>query len=752
MKMKGENEMKKLLALLLAMAMVLSLAACGGSGDTEGTTAAATTEATTAATDGGDEASYTGIDWDALSGMDYDEICDYLYEYNLGEFYEAYQVARAETENLDLRYALMAVAEAKLMESATFIPTYGDGGSYAITRVVPRSASTVLWGLDEYKFETTLICNELITSADRATLIEMWSAAADEATWLEEAKAFLEENGYTLTDTWNMSNGYEIETWDIIATSYTSDSYFLSCLYTPLLQYDTKNVQQPAAALSYEVNEDGTVYTFHLREGMMWVDQQGREIAEVTANDWVTSMMHVADNNDALGYLMSSDGGCGILNYDAYINGEVDFSEVGVKALDDYTLEYTLEAAFPAFVTMMGYGCFAPINYDYYKSQGGTFGAEGDEYTPGTYGTSPETIAYCGAYLVTNFTANNITSYAYNPSFWNVDAVNTKYINMYYYDGTDVLATYNDTLSGKIASCSLNSSSLVLAKEDTPEGEDSTYFDLYSYTTTNSATVYCGWVNLYRGTWSNFNDTTVGVSSQDEEMQTRAAAALSNQNFRLALTMAFDKGAFNATIVGEDLKYARLWNSYTPGNFVVLTSDVTIDINGTATTFPAGTYYGEIMQAQIDADGIPATVWDPTADDGAGSSSGFDGWYNPDAAVAYLEAAIEELAQIGIEISAENPLHIDVPYGSYSESSTNRMQAYKQSIENVLGGLVIIDLIGYEDQTSFAYAYYRISSGSEANYDVTIGTSGWGPDYGDPQSYLDTLQPYGYMTKCIGLY
>ncbi len=744
-------KMKKFLALLLAMAMVLSMAACGSTDSTTSTTAAAASATTAAATDAA-EVDYAGIDWDALAAMDHDEASDYLYDYNLGEFYEYYSVAKEEVDDLNLRYALMAIAEAKLMESATFIPTYGDGGTYALSRVVPRSYSTVLWGLDEYKWESTLVCNELITSEDRTTLIEMWSAAADEASWLEEAEAFLEENGYTLTDTWNMSNGYEIETWDIIATSYTSDSYFLSCLYTPLLQYDAKNVQQPAAAVSYEVSDDGLTYTFHLREGIMWVTQQGSEIGELTANDWVASMKHVADNNDALGYLMSSDGGCGIKNYDAYINGEVDFSEVGVKAIDDYTLEYTLEAPFPAFITMMGYGCFAPLCETFYKAQGGTFGADGDDYTAGNYGTSPETIAYCGAYLVTNFTANNITSYAYNPTFWNLDAMNTKYVNMYYYDGTDTKATYEDTLSGKIASCSLNSSTLVLAQADTPDGSDETYFDLYHYTTTNSATVYCGWVNLNRGTWTNFNDTSVGVSSQDDEMKTRAAAALNNQNFRLAMVMAFDKGAFNAQIVGDDLKYARLWNSYTPGNFLALTEDVTVDINGTATTFAAGTYYGEIMQAQIDADGIPATVWDPTADDGAGSSSGFDGWYNPDAAVTYLEAAIEELAAEGVEISAENPLHLDVPYGSYSESVVNRFQAYKQSIENALGGLVIIDLVAFEDSTNFSYAYYRISDGSEANYDVTIGTSGWGPDYGDPQSYLDTIQPYGYMTKCIGLY
>ena len=176
------------------------------------------------------------------------------------------------------------------------------------------------------------------------------------------------------------------------------------------------------------------------------------------------------------------------------------------------------------------------------------------------------------------------------------------------------------------------------------------------------------------------------------------------------------------------------------------------DINGESTTFPAGTYFGAIEQAQLDADGVALQVWDPNGNDGAGSGDGFDGWYHPEEAVKYLEKAVAELAQVGVEISAENPIHIDVPYGAYSESITNRMQAYKQSIEKVTGGLVVVDLISFADGTSFSYAYYRTSNGNESNYDITPGTSGWGPDYGDGQTYLDTIQPYGYMTKNIGLY
>ena len=103
---------------------------------------------------------------------------------------------------------------------------------------------------------------------------------------------------------------------------------------------------------------------------------------------------------------------------------------------------------------------------------------------------------------------------------------------------------------------------------------------------------------------------------------------MQNVHFRRAIAMAFDRASYNAQSVGEDLKLNSLTNSYTPGKFVALEEDVTVEINGKSKTYPAGTYYGQIMQDQIDADGVKITVWDPTADGGVGSSTGFDGWYN----------------------------------------------------------------------------------------------------------------------------
>ena len=199
------------------------------------------------------------------------------------------------------------------------------------------------------------------------------------------------------------------------------------------------------------------------------------------------------------------------------------------------------------------------------------------------------------------------------------------------------------------------------------------------------------------------------------------------------------------------MKYAALTNSYVPGSFVMSEKEFTIDINGTATKFPAGTYYGEILQAQINADGFPIKVWDPNGADGAGSSFGFDGWYNPDKAMEYLEAAIEELAAEGIEISEENPIYLDYVYSDYSTLGSAADNAYKQGIDATLGGKVIVNLVASGSDDNRSYAVYYNDFGYQANYDIG-GQTGWGPDYGDPQTYLDTVIPYGYMNVNMGLY
>ena len=119
-------------------------------------------------------------------------------------------------------------------------------------------------------------------------------------------------------------------------------------------------MQQPALAESYTVNDDFTVFTFTIRQGAVWSDSQGRVVGDVTADDFVAGMQHLLDTQGGLEGLAADDG-VKIVNAGAYINGEVtDFAEVGVKALDDYTVEYTLEEPCLWFTTLSP-ACGSPL-------------------------------------------------------------------------------------------------------------------------------------------------------------------------------------------------------------------------------------------------------------------------------------------------------------------------------------------------------------------------------------------------------
>lgn len=701
--------MKKLLSILLALAMVFSLAGCknnnGGGGEEPV------------------EKTYAEISYE-------------VYMANLGEFYEAYMKAK-EAATVSEKYALMAQSEAKLMEAAVMLPLYTRGGNYGISRVVPYTTDFALWGVSDERIETALVATEFIKAEDRQVLRDKYNELQGTGTYNAWAKSYLEGKGYTFKNTYDIGYTSEPQTWDALATSKEADTEMIIQCLDLLMRYDSEGMQQPALAESYEVSEDGSVYTFHLREGVKWVDMQGREVADVTADDFVAGMQHALDSQGGLEYLVQGV----IVNADEYIQGEVtDFSQVGVKALDDYTLEYTLTGEFTYFPTMVTYNIFAPMNRAYYESLGGTFGL--DNYTAGTYGTSPETILANGPYLVSSLVSENSVVFSKNEAYYNKDNMTIDTYTWKYNDGTDVTKAYNDAVAGTIDGCSLNPSTMVTARTDG-------LFDDYAFVARTQATTFMSFYNLNRAAFANVNDGAV-ASPQDEEVAARTNAAMNNVHFRRAISMAYSRADSQAQRNGEELKYNALRNSYTPYNFVVLEEEVTVDVNGTPVTYPAGTLYGKIMQDQIDADGVKIVVYDEKQDNGG---DGFDGWYNVDNAVEELELAIAELKEQGIEISAENPIYVDLPTFETSEVFANMANAYKQSVENALGGRVIMNLTGCQTDDEWYYAGYYTDYGYEANYDI-YDLSGWGPDYGDPSTYLDTMLPEGagYMVKCLGIY
>ena len=775
--------MKKLVSLLLALVMILSLAACG-SGDTP--TNESKAPEGSAAPDGdtqpGEFVPYTYEDEAVYMGA-------------MKEYYDMLTAAQKLTD-VDEMYVEMAKAEAKALTSGVLQIWRGDGGGYRMSRMVDKSYPTVLWGTDADRYESALVTKEILTGEDRQELISMWAELAGTGTYEQAAKDFLAEKGYTLKSDlgyWDFT--LDPETWDVLSVWTNSVGDPVCNTVENLAKYDMENVLQPAMAESWEegtgtilvaktdeegnvVMEDGeekddegnpipvpvmeektvTTWTFHIRPGQIWTDSQGRKIADVKADDWVASMQHMIDFYGSSGAEVLTPI---IVNAQAYADGQLlDFDVVGVEAVDDLTLVYYLNNPVPAFESMLTYcGFFAPLCREYYTSQGGTFGV--DTHENGNYGTSPENIAYCGPYRITSYTPTNSMVFEANDSYWNRDAMNITKITWYYQDGNDPLKPYDDFMAGTLDRCGLGPSTIKKCQED---GN----FDKYAIVSELEATTRVGYLNLNRQSFALFNDPTGCVSEmehgsvetldRDNEVYVadativddaaRTHVAMNNQNFRLALTFALDRGAWNSVRYGEELKFSNLLNTIVPGDFSILQGDATIDINGNSHTFPAGTNYGEIVQAALTEFGINAKVWDEEL----ASSSGFDGWFNVDEAKAYMDKAVEELAAQGVEVSAENPIEIDYCFASEVEVFNNQAHVLEQCMNDAFGGKVKVNLVGgSQDDTSSAA--YQPTNGFDMNYDLSH-QSGWGPDYGDPATWLDCFLPYGdgFMCKSLGLW
>lgn len=242
------------MALALCLAMVLSLAACGGA-DTPA-------EATDTPSPSEETPAEGGI-------LENDED---IYMAAMGEFYDAYMAA-FEAETLSERWALMAISEAKFLESGVATPMYTAGGCYAMSRMPFRAGGYASWLGDRVYYDQMVITNEIITTEDYDHLVEMWYELTGTGTYTQSAVDYLTEQGYTFTDTATTTFDRVGTTWDFLSDGdYHDDASFVDYLY----QYNSEGELQPHLATSYDVSEDGLTYTFYIREGVVWVDSQGR--------------------------------------------------------------------------------------------------------------------------------------------------------------------------------------------------------------------------------------------------------------------------------------------------------------------------------------------------------------------------------------------------------------------------------------------------------------------------------------------
>lgn len=203
----------------------------------------------------------------------------------------------------------------------------------------------------------------------------------------------------------------ELATINYLTASLSTVNEFTYTTVDGLIDFDKYGVLKPNLAVSYEVSNDGLVYTFKLREGVKWYTHEGKEYADVTADDFVYGMKYVLNKDNAS--TTSNIVYNVIKNAKEYYEGTItDFSQVGIKALDKYTLQYTLIEPVPYFVKMTSYTCWLPANEKFITEVGADL-----------FGTSNDTMLYNGAYILTLWEHENKRIRTLNENYWDKDNI-----------------------------------------------------------------------------------------------------------------------------------------------------------------------------------------------------------------------------------------------------------------------------------------------------------------------------------------
>lgn len=489
----------------------------------------------------------------------------------------------------------------------------------------------------------------------------------------------------------------DLETLDYTFSSRKTNSDHYTNFVEGLLENDQYGNLKGDMAKSWEVSDDGLTYTYHLRKGVPWVDSEGNEYgADVTANDFVTGLKHAVDVQSETLYIVADS----IKGLSDYIDGKTnDFSTVGVKAVDDYTLQYTLNKPEPFWNSKTTYGILYPINEEFLKSKGKDFGKP-----------TPDSILYNGPFILANNTAKSVIEYTKNESYWDPKNVHLDTVKWTYNDGSDPDGLFKSYENGEL--------SLARVYPNSPGYKDVTkaYPDGVTWSQTGGST-YNLTFNFNRGTFDATSKTT------DKEKEDTQKAIL-DRNFRLAILFGFDKKSYNAQSVGEEGATKALRNTLVPADFVEI----------------GGKPYGDTVASKLKA-------LDSDAFGDVNLSDGQDGYYNADKAKEYMEKAKTELEAKGVQF----PIHLDMPVEEISEISVNMVKSLKKSVETSLGSDNVVVDVQLLNEDKYLAATYQATTGQAGDFDIT-NASGWGPDYTDPSSYLNIYDSRkGDMIHTLGL-
>lgn len=459
-----------------------------------------------------------------------------------------------------------------------------------------------------------------------------------------------------------------------------------------LMENDRYGNFVPSMAEDWSVSQDGLTYTYKIRKDAKWYTSEGEEYAPVKAQDFVTGLKYAADNKSEALYLVQES----IKGLDAYVKGEVkDFSEVGIKAIDDQTVQYTLNKPESFWNSKTTMGILAPVNEEFLTSKGSDFAKA----------TDPSSILYNGPFLLKSLVAKSSVEFEKNPNYWDKDNVHIDKVKLSFWDGQD---------TGKLADTfkdgGFSMARLFPTSAGYPELEKE-FKDNIVYTPQDSATFLVG-TNIDRQSYKYTSKTT-------DEQKTSTKKALLNKDFRQAIAFGFDRTAYASQVNGESGASKLLRNLFVPPTFVQAD----------------GKNFGDLVKEKLVTYG---DEWkDVNLDDAQ------DGLYNPEKAKAEFAKAKTALQAEGVQF----PIHLDMPVDQTNTTKVQRVQSLKQSLEATLGtDNVVIDIQQLQKDEVLNVTYFAETAAGE-DWDLSDNV-GWSPDYIDPSTYLDIIKPsVGENTK-----
>ncbi|MBX5324706.1 peptide ABC transporter substrate-binding protein [Streptococcus cristatus] len=498
----------------------------------------------------------------------------------------------------------------------------------------------------------------------------------------------------TGTSTYSSTFSANPTTFNYLLDYYADNTAVITNLVDGLLENDSYGNLVPALAEDWSVSSDGLTYTYKLRKDAKWYTADGEEYASVKAQDFVTGIKYAADNKgQAMDLIQNS-----IKGLNDYVTGVTnDFSTVGVKALDDYIVEYTLTRPEPYWNSKTTNSILFPVNEEFLKSKDKDFGT-----------LTPDSILYNGPYLLKDFTSKSSIEYVKNPHYYDHDKVTIEKVKLAYFDGSDQEMTIRNFENGaySIAGVYPNSSNYAKTKEK--------YQDNIVYSLQDKTSWYFNF-NVNRKTYNHTAKTT-------DEQKKSAQTAILNKNFRQAINFGIDRTAYSAQSNGEEAASKTLRNTLVPPTFVQV-GDKT---------------FGEVTASKLINYG---TEWA-----GINLADAQDAYFNKEKAQAKFAEAKKELEAQGVTF----PIHLDVPVDQTNKNAVSGMNSVKQTLETVLGSDNIVIDVQQLSTDDFGNVAFLAPNPAARDYDLNF--DGWVGDYQDPSTYLDPFNAEtGFYLKIFGL-